>query len=52
MDKKKETKSSMEKAYKKAEKQVASKKSKAPSVKKMNKEEAVEQRGYKGRGGY
>jgi hypothetical protein len=45
------TTSPVGKAYKKAEKQMAGKKSKAPSVKKMNKEEAMEQRGYKGTGG-
>jgi len=45
---------SMAEAYAKASgKKVKSKgKSKAPSMKKMNAQEAKQQRGYKGRGGY
>jgi hypothetical protein len=43
---------SMAEAYAKASgKKTSKKKSKAPSMKKMGKQEAMEQRGYKGRGG-
>lgn len=43
---------SMAEAYAKASgKKMSKKKSKAPSMKKMEKNEAMEQRGYRGRGG-